>query len=300
MLKNLHKSVLKKEVIEILEPKANENFIDATISGGGHAMEILKRNGPKGKVLGIDWDKEIIENLKSKVKNSEFKKRLILVNGNFKNLKEIVKKNCATWMGKTSGIIFDLGFSSWHIEKSERGFSFKKDEILDMRYSQNTTLKAVDILNKWPEKEIERILREYGEEKFSRKIAKAIIEKRKKKPIIKTKELVEVIEKIISKKKGEIHPATRTFQALRIAVNEELENIKKALPQAIEVLKSGGKLVVISFHSLEDRIVKNFFNEKEKMELVKILTKKPLRPTFLEIKENPRARSAKLRAIEKI
>lgn len=300
MLKNLHKSVLKKEVIEILEPKANENFIDATINGGGHAIEILKRNGPKGKVLGIDWDKEIIENLKSKVKNSEFKKRLILVNGNFKNLKEIVKKNCATWMGKTSGIIFDLGFSSWHIEKSERGFSFKKDEILDMRYSQNTTLKAVDILNKWPEKEIERILREYGEEKFSRKIAKAIIEKRKKKPIIKTKELVEVIEKIISKKKGEIHPATRTFQALRIAVNEELENIKKALPQAIEVLKSGGKLVVISFHSLEDRIVKNFFNEKEKMELVKILTKKLLRPTFLEIKENPRARSAKLRAIEKI
>lgn len=293
----MHISVLKEEVIKFLAPRPNENFIDATVDGGGHAMEILKKNAPKGKVLGIDWDKEIIRKLRLKIEKSDFKERLILVNDNFKNLKRIVEKNN---FKEISGILFDLGFSSWHIEKSKKGFSFQKDEILDMRYGKSD-IRAVDILNKWQEKDIERILREYGQEFFSRKIARAIVENRKKKPIIKTGELVEIIEKVVPKrKKQKIHPATKTFQALRIAVNQELENLKEALPQAIEVLKPGGRLVLISFHSLEDKIVKKFFRQKEKEGEAEILTKKPITPTEKEIKENPRSRSAKLRAIKKI
>lgn len=297
----MHIPVLKQEVIEILEPKANENFIDATINGGGHTIEILKKNGPKGKVLGIDWDKEIIDNLRLKIKELGVEKRLILVNDNFKNLKRIIKKNCKKWQGGISGIIFDLGFSSWHIESSGRGFSFQKDELLDMRYKKEGP-GAIDILNKWQEKDIEKVLREYGEERFSRKIASAIVKKRKEKPILKTSELVGVIKKAVPyyRKKSKIHPTTRTFQALRIAVNKELENLKEVLPQAVEVLKPKGKIIVISFHSLEDKIVKNFFKEKEKEGIVKILTKKPIRPSREEIKENFRSRSAKLRAIKKI
>lgn len=293
----MHISVLKEEVIKFLAPRPNENFIDATVDGGGHAMEILKKNAPKGKVLGIDWDKEIIRKLRLKIEKSDFKERLILVNDNFKNLKRIVEKNN---FKEISGILFDLGFSSWHIEKSKKGFSFQKDEILDMRYGEGET-RAIDILNKWQEKDIERILREYGQEFFSKKIAKAIVESRKEKPIIKTGGLVEIIEKVVPKrKKQKIHPATKTFQALRIAVNQELENLKEALPQAIEVLKPGGRLVLISFHSLEDKIVKKFFRQKEKEGEAEILTKKPITPTEKEIKENPRSRSAKLRAIKKI
>lgn len=295
----MHESVLKKEVVEHLKPKPNDNFIDATIGDGGHSFEIIKRIQPNGKILGIDWDSEMMHRLNLKTKKEKLK-NLILVNDNFKNLKEIVKKNCPEWQGKISGILFDLGFSFWHIEKSKRGFSFKEDEILDMRYDRKSKITAIDILNKWQEKEIERILREYGEERYSRKIAKKIIEQRKKKPILKTFELVGIIKRTVPFKKEKIHPATRTFQALRIAVNNELENLKKALPQTVEILKKGGRLVVISFHSLEDRIVKNFLKEKKESREVEILTKKPVIPTKEEIQKNPRARSAKLRAAKVI
>jgi len=314
-MRQYHVPVLKKQVLEYLIPKKNKNFIDCTIDGGGHALEILKATEPKGKVLGIDQDKEIIESLEKKnLKN------LILVCNNFKNLKKIVKENK---FGPVSGILLDLGMSKWHLEKSGRGFTFKKDEPLDMRYNLESrgskveggnVLTAREIVNFWKEKEIEQILAEYGQERFSRKIANQIISERKRVPIKTSFELVEIVKKAVPswyKRKriartrpfGSLrgrHFATKTFQALRIAVNQELENLEKVLPQAIEILEKKGRIVVISFHSLEDRIVKNFFKEKQKLQIIKILTKKPIRPSQEEIKLNPNARSAKLRAAEKI
>jgi 16S rRNA (cytosine1402-N4)-methyltransferase len=293
----IHVPVLQKEVLQYLDPKPNENFIDATIGGAGHTFAILEKNGPNGKVLGIDQDPEIIENLKFKIKN--FKKRIVLVWGNFAELQEIVKKNKFT---SVSGILFDLGMSSWHLEESGRGFSFQRNEPLDMRYNIKNPFTAEKIVNYWSEREIEKILKEYGEEKFAKLIAKKIVEERKFKPIKTTLQLVKIIEKAVPEKykHQRIHFATRTFQALRIAVNDELNNLKTVLPQALEVLKIGGRMVVISFHSLEDRIVKNFFREKAKENLIKIITKKPIRPTQEEIKINPRSRSSKLRAATKL
>jgi 16S rRNA (cytosine1402-N4)-methyltransferase len=314
-----HIPVLQKEVLEYLNPKPDENFIDATIDGGGHGLEILERIQPDGKLLGVDLDEELLRHLKIKSQKSNIKNKLILVCDNYINLKEIVER---LNFKPVNGILLDLGMSSYHLEKSGRGFSFQKDEPLDMRYSNKISnfqfpisneLTAAEIINKWSEKEIERILKEYGEEKFSKRIAKAIIEERRIKPIKTTFQLVEIIKKAIpssyqrqkklrTKAFGSLrdrHFATRTFQALRIAVNDELNNLKKVLPQSVEVLEKGGRLVIISFHSLEDRIVKNFFRELSGAKL-KILTKKPIRPTYLEIKNNPRSRSAKLRAAEKL
>ena len=293
----IHKPVLLKEVIEYLNVGKNKNYIDCTVGEGGHAIEILKRNGPKGKVLGIEIDPELYKKLKK-----EKLERLILVNDSFSKLKEIVKREN---FGLISGILLDLGLSSWHIEKSGRGFSFLRDEPLIMRYDWDeakSVLTAERIVNEWSEKEIERILKEYGEERFAKRISREIVRARKVKPIKTTFQLVEVIKKSVPSfyQHQRIHFATKTFQALRIAVNNELENLKIALPQALEVLERGGRLVVISFHSLEDRIVKNFLKEKEREGKIKILTKKPIRPSKEEIRKNPRSRSAKLRAALKI
>jgi 16S rRNA (cytosine1402-N4)-methyltransferase len=296
--KRFHKPVLLKEVIEWLDVGRNKNYVDCTIGEGGHAIEILKRNGPKGKVLGIEIDPELYKKLKK-----EAPERLILVNDSYTNLKEIVEREN---FKKVYGILFDLGISSWHIEKSGRGFSFLRDEPLIMRYDGNLTkeakLTAEMIVNEWPEREIERILKEYGEERFAKRIVREIVKARKVKPIKTTFQLVEVIKKAVPSfyRYRKIHFATKTFQALRIAVNNELENLKVALPQTIEVLEKEGRLVVISFHSLEDRIVKNFLKEKEREGKIKILTKKPIRPSKEEVKQNPRSRSAKLRAALKI
>ncbi|XOB40939.1 MAG: 16S rRNA (cytosine(1402)-N(4))-methyltransferase RsmH [Candidatus Nealsonbacteria bacterium] len=289
----MHKSVLKKEVIEYLDPKTNENFIDSTIGQAGHSLEVLKKNKPNGKVLGIELDNEIYEGLIiRKIK------RLVLVNDSFKNLKEIVKNNN---FKPVSGILFDLGFLSWHIEDSGRGFSFKKNELLDMRYSTDSELTAQEIVNKWKEKEIEEILKKYGEERFSRRISNQIVNQRRIKPIKTTFDLIEIIKRAVPSyyRYKRIHFATKTFQALRIAVNDELNNLKEALPQALEVLEKQGRIVVISFHSLEDRIVKNFFKKHSK-EKLEILTKKPITASKSEIINNPRSRSAKLRAAVKI
>jgi 16S rRNA (cytosine1402-N4)-methyltransferase len=276
----MHVPVLKKEVLEVLDPKPNENFIDCTINGGGHAAAILEKNGPRGKVLGIELDRELYRRL-----NSQIVERLILVNSSYANLKEIIKKNN---FGPINGILFDLGMSSWHLEESSRGFTFQKYEPLDMRYNTSQELTAEKIINKYSQEEIERILKEYGEERFSKRIAKKIIENR---PIKTTFDLVKIINRAIPRRQI-IHPATRTFQALRIAVNQELDSLEKALPQAEEILAPGGRLAVISFHSLEDRIVKNFFKRSG----LKILTKKPIIPSKEEIKQNLRSRSSKLRA----
>jgi len=297
----MHIPVLQKEVIKYLDPKTNENFIDCTIGGGGHALAILEKIQPNGKVLGVDWDEEIIRRLK--IKNN-----LILVCDNFANLKKFIKKYN---FENISGVLFDLGYCSWHLEESGRGFSFLRNEPLDMRYNiKSKILTAEKIVNEWSEDALERILKEYGEERYAGRIARKIIEARKLRPIKTTFQLVELIKRAmpgryhyrkISRRKArgflrDRHPATRTFQALRIAVNDELNNFKKALPQALEALEPDGKLVIISFHSLEDRIAKNFFKDRAEKGLVKILTKKPIKPSTEEIKINPRSRSAKLRA----
>ncbi len=307
-----HIPVLQKEVIQYLAPEPNENFIDGTIGEGGHTLALLEKNGPKGKVLGIDADPEIIKNTKYYIQNTPYKKRIILVCDNFVNLREITKKE---GFHSVSGILFDLGMSSWHLETSNRGFSFLRNEPLDMRYNPQNPLTAEKILNFWSETEIEKILKEFGEERFAQIIAKGIVKERRINPIKTTSYLVKIIEKVIPNryKHQRIHFATRTFQALRIAVNDELNNLEKALPQAMEILNRNGRLVVISFHSLEDRIVKNFYRGRVEGPAeggrvvgglssvdLKILTKKPIGPTKEEIKINPRSRSAKLRAAIKV
>lgn len=289
-----HIPVLQKEVLDYLTPEPNENFIDCTVGEGGHTAKILEKNKPRGKVLGIDSDPEIIKSLKSKIQSTE---RLILVTDSYTNLEEIVEKYK---FNPVSGILFDLGLSSWHLEESGRGFSFLRKESLDMRYSKTTTaLTAEKILNLWPQEKIEKILREYGEERYAKKISKEILEARKENSIKTTSQLAGIVRKAVPKKYVRL-ATTRTFQTLRIAVNNELGNLKKALPQTLKVLKPGGRLVIISFHSLEDRIVKNFLREKAKEGQLQILTKKPVTPSQEEIQINPRSRSAKLRAAIKI
>lgn len=269
-----HIPVLLQEVIKYLDPKPNENFIDCTFGGGGHSFVILEKNGPKGKVLGID--------LRSGTGPAHL--RLIRVQGNFVNLKEIVEKNK---FKEINGILFDLGMSSWHLEESGRGFSFKRKEPLDMRYDERAVLTAEKIVNYWSKFEIEKILLEYGQEQRADRIAKAITEARTRKPIENTLQLREIINRAGATPR-------QAFQALRIAVNDELNNLSKTLPEAVEILEPGGRLAVISFHSLEDRLVKNFFKNPSFI----LLTKKPITPSREEIKINPRSRSAKLRAIK--
>lgn len=297
-----HIPVLLKEAIEILDPKPGEFFIDGTIGDAGHSVEILEKIGPEGKLLGIDWDKEAIERLRTK--KFENHQNVICVNNNYVNLPEILKGLPAGKqeqnLGKADGLILDLGFSSTLLETSGKGFSFQKDEPLDMRYNEEIKLTAADIINRFKEKDLAEIIFQYGEERFSRRIAKAIIEGRKRKPIKTTFDLVEIIKESVPRnyEHHRINPATRTFQALRIYVNQELKNLSKILNNLDLILKTKGRLCVISFHSLEDRIVKQTFKELEKEKRIKILTKKPIRASEEEIKNNPRSRSAKLRAAE--
>ena len=288
--------VMKNEVIRFLAPKLGEDFVDCTVGLGGHALAILDRTRPSGRVLGIDADPTILERLKRKLEGTDYEERLVLVCDNFANLGEIVKKYS---FRSVSGVLFDLGLSSWHLEESGRGFSFLRNEPLDMRYSPENPLTAEAIVNFWSLKDLWRILRVYGQERFSRRIAEEIVRSR---PLRTTVDLVMAVERATPSwyHRGRIHFATKTFQALRIAVNNELENLERALPQALDIMGNGGRLVVIAFHSLEDRIVKNFLREKAKEGVVKILTKKPVRPSKAEVAENPRARSARLRAALKV
>lgn len=293
----VHIPVLLNEVLEYLKPKPGDKIIDATFSDGGHAEAILKEIGPSGKLLGIELDIELAAKAKERFAKI---KEIILVNGNYRNLKKIAEENNFL---KADGIIFDLGLSSWHLEESKKGFSFMKDEPLDMRYSAKEKFAAREIVNQWPPEAIEKILREYGEEKFAKAISRSIIETRKKKSIISTFQLIEAIKKAVPfwyRSGRRLHFATKTFQALRIAVNDELGNLTEALKQVPEVLKTGGRGLIISFHSLEDRVVKQTFRELKKAGIAEIITKKPVRPSLAEVTENPRARSAKMRIIEKI
>jgi 16S rRNA (cytosine1402-N4)-methyltransferase len=294
----IHTAVLKKEVLEYLDPKQNENFVDCTIGEGGHSEDILAKNGPEGKVLGIDLDPQQIS--ASQWLHVQFKDRVVLVNDSYVNLTEIVKRK---EFNPVNGILMDLGMSSAQLIAAHKGFSFQVDQGLDMRYNDETGyLTAEKIVNEWPEEKIEEILENYGEEKFAKKIAKNIVEQRKLGRIKSTFQLIEIIKDATPSAywRGKIHYATRTFQALRIAVNDELESIKKVLPQALSLLASEGRLVAISFHSLEDRIVKNFLAEESKKGILKILTKKPITAGRDELGKNPRSRSAKLRAAIKL
>ena len=295
----MHIPVLLKETICYLDPKENENFIDATLGQAGHSQEILKRNGPLGKVLGIEQDQEILKATAKALKNSGYEKRIIIVNDNFVNLKEIAERENFL---KVKGIIMDLGVSSWHFEESGRGFTFLKDEPLIMTLDKGKGPNAKEIINSWSQEDLEKIFREFGQERFSKKIAENIVLKRRIQPIETTFKLIEIIKKSVptSYERGRINPATRIFMALRIAANQELTNLEKALPQGIDILEKGGKLIVISFHSLEDRIVKNIFREQKKQGTVKILTKKPVEAGSEELKINQRSRSAKLRVVQKI
>jgi len=287
-----HIPVLLNEVLKYLDPKPEQNFIDCTIGGGGHAFAILEKTAPGGKLLGIDlWEEAIRElSLKSQILNT--KNRLILVNDSFVKLKEIVEKYN---FSPVQGILLDLGLSSDLLEKSGRGFSFKKNEILDMRLNLKQSLTAKEILNKWKKEDLIKIFQEFGQERFSKKIVREIIEFRQRKEIKTSFELVDLIKKVI-KQKFLVKSLARIFQSLRIAVNNELENFKNVLPQAVEILRPQGRLAVISYHSLEDRIVKYFLKTNP---LVKVLTPSPISPSQKERKENPRSRSAKLRVAEK-
>lgn len=292
----IHIPVLLYEVIQYLDPKPNQNFIDCTLGEGGHAEAILKKTGPQGRLLAIDWNEVSLNIAQKRLK--KFKNRCIFVCDNFINLTKIVHEH---HFGTIFGILFDLGLSSYLLEKTHLGFSFKKDEYLDMRYRREG-LTAADIVNTYPEQRLIKIFKQYGEERYAKAIASKIVQTRKVQKIDTTFKLVNVILSAVPKsyQRRRLHPATKTFQALRIEVNKELENLKTVLPQAIDLLAPKGKIIVISYQSLEDRIVKNFFREGSKKNILKIITKKPVTPTYEETIKNPRARSAKMRVAQKI
>jgi 16S rRNA (cytosine1402-N4)-methyltransferase len=287
--------VLKDEVLRILDVRRGQKYIDATIGGAGHAKLILERGGI---VLGIDQDRKALDYVNDNFRADIDASRLRLAHGNFKDIGKIAKEE--NFEG-VSGILLDLGVSSYQIDNSGRGFSFMRDEPLDMRMDTSASLTASQIINKFSEQELYDIFSKLGEEPNSRALAQGIIRARRVKPIETTGELVDVIKTIKERSQGDgKHIATRIFQALRIAVNSELESLKQGLAGAFNSLSGGGKLLVISFHSLEDRIVKKYFSDLEDRGMATLITKKPITASAKEIYENRRARSAKLRAIARI
>ncbi|MBU1913227.1 MAG: 16S rRNA (cytosine(1402)-N(4))-methyltransferase RsmH [Candidatus Omnitrophica bacterium] len=292
-----HNPVLSSEVIDFLNPAPGQTIVDATIGGAGHSEQILQRIIPGGMLIGIDRDEETLRLASERLR--PFEGSFKLINKNFKYLKEILKD---LGVNKANGIIFDLGISSIQMEAWQRGFSIKNDGPLDMRMDRSQTLTAKDLINRLRETELSDIIRDFGEERFHRRIAKRIVEERRHKEISTTAELSDVILRSLpySHNKYKIHPATRTFQAIRIKVNDELGSIQEALNALPETLEKGGRCCIISFHSLEDRIAKNTFKEFKARGLFNILTKKPVAAKEVEVISNPRSRSAKLRAVERM
>lgn len=296
----MHISVLKDETIDSLDIKRGDIIVDGTLGGGGHTLEIVKRFTDKVKIIGLDLDeeaKERVENLFSNISCD-----LTIINEGFQDLDKVLDNLGIKFIDK---VILDLGLSSFQLDDSSRGFSFKRNEPLLMTMKKNISdldLSAYDIVNTWGEETLANIIYGFGEEKYSRKIAKAIVSARSLKEIQTTFDLVDIIEKAIGRhyRNLKIHPATRTFQALRIATNSELTNLEKGIEVCFERLNINGRIAVITFHSLEDRIVKNYFNKKKNDGLANLINKKPILPGQEEIINNPRSRSAKLRVIEKI
>jgi 16S rRNA (cytosine1402-N4)-methyltransferase len=295
----MHIPVLLKEVVDGLNLQEGDIVVDGTINRGGHSKEICERIGKTGTLVGIDLDQGALDETAKNLKGAKCK--VILEKDNFRNLDKVIAK---AGIEKVNAILVDLGFSSNQMDDSGRGFSFQKDEPLLMTLKDNPTeedLTAKEIVNEWDEENIADVIYGYGEETFSRVIAKKIIELRKEKPIETTQDLVEVIEKAVPNwyKHKKIHFATKTFQALRITVNDEIGALKEVLPKAVDSLESGGRVAIISFHSIEDRAVKQFFRSQKDADIGTIITKKPMTPERAEVIENPRARSAKLRVFEK-
>jgi 16S rRNA (cytosine1402-N4)-methyltransferase len=303
----MHKPVLYQEIIHALQPHNGGRYVDGTLGAGGHARGILEACTPDGLLLGLDVDANALAIARETL--APYEHRIHLVQASHITLSEQLA--LLEW-DSIDGIVLDLGASSMQFDNPERGFSFMQDGPLDMRFGINAKMTAEEIINTFDEKELADIIFRYGEDKDSRKIAKAIVMNR---PLHTTRELVAVIEKASPRRGDRVHPATQTFQALRIVVNDELAAVENTLPQAVTSLKSGGRCVVISFHSLEDRIVKDYFREQskdlvnppyekiyaeERKAVIKLVNKKPIVPSDEEIKENPRARSAKLRIVEKI
>ena len=290
-----HRPVLLQKTIEFLDPARGKLFIDATFGGGGHAFELLKRGG---KVLGIDRDPEAIKHIKKSQKLKAKSQKLVLVCGNFSQIGEIAKSE---GFSQLSGILFDLGVSSHQLEEARRGFSFIHEGPLDMRMDPNLNVRAFDLVNNFDKRRLNEIFKTYSQEELSWPIADAICRARQVKTIETTTELAKIVEAVyarhIKRKNKRIHPATKTFLALRLVVNSELLNLEDSLPQTVDLLEIGGRLVIVSYHSLEDGIVKRFFKQESRL---KILTPKPIGPENSEIEANPRARSAKLRVAERI
>jgi 16S rRNA (cytosine1402-N4)-methyltransferase len=305
-----HVSVLVREVVELLRPVPGKRYLDGTLGGGGHSEEILVRSGPDGQVLGLDRDDEAIVAACERLRR--FGGRLIARQASFADAREVLSE--IGWSG-VDGVILDLGVSSHHIDAPERGFSFRTQGRLDMRMDRRQPLDAERIVNTFGGAELERVLRDYGEEPRARRIAQAIVNERKRQPIQTTQELVTIVQGVQRRGRREHHPATQVFQALRIAVNRELEHLERFLESGFEMLLPKGRMAVISFHSLEDRLVKRAFRKWSRACLcpprtlrcqcgwsqkVSLVTKKPMVPSAEEIRRNPRARSAKLRAVERI
>ena len=305
-----HKSVLLEETIQNLSIKPDGIYVDGTLGGGGHSYEIAKRL-ISGRLIGIDQDEAAIMAAKERLR--EFEDRVTIVRSNYCNIKQILD-GCN--IGSVDGIILDLGVSSYQLDTPERGFSYMEDAPLDMRMDTRVTTTAKDIVNNYSEAELYRIIRDYGEDNFAKNIAKHIVMQRSIKPIETTLELADIIKAAIPKKlwAGAGHPAKRTFQAIRIELNRELEVLKDTLQDMIDILKPGGRICIITFHSLEDRIVKNCFRTNEnpcvcppdfpvcvcgRRSSGRVITKKPICPSEAELKANKRAKSAKLRVFEK-
>lgn len=306
-----HAPVLLPETIAALQPSLNGRFIDATLGGGGHAEKVLELSSPTGALLGIDADPAALESASDRL--ARFGDRVVLVESYFDRLGDIAGQ---TGFAGANGVMFDLGVSSPQLDRAERGFSFQQDAPLDMRFGPAATQTAADLVERLSQSDLQRIFQEYGEERFARRVAQRIVEERAHSPIRTTGRLAEIVTRAKPRANREhIHPATRVFQALRIAVNDELERLREALPQAVNALRAGGRLAVISFHSLEDRIVKQFMRQEARgcicppelpacicgrQPTLRVLTTRPVVASQAEVASNPRARSAKLRVAERI
>jgi 16S rRNA (cytosine1402-N4)-methyltransferase len=283
-----------EEVMTFLRCEPGRTYVDATLGGGGHALEILKRTAPGGVVIGMEWDGEALSEARKEL--MPFGERVKIFRKNFIHLPDLIQAE------SVDGMVLDLGLSSFQVEKEERGFSFKGDGPLDMRMDQRMEQKAADLVNHLSLEELEYILFHYGEESWAKKIAKAIVLEREREPIETTQILRKIVHRAIPRRfhSRRIDPATKTFQAFRIRVNDELENLRKILSTGWTLLKKGGRMCIISFHSLEDRMVKETFRKLDIEGEVHILTKKPVTPSEEERRRNPRSRSAKLRCAERV
>ena len=287
-----HVPVMVTEAMEALNAHPGGWYVDCTLGAGGHSRAILERIQPGGHLLAIDADPVAVE--RAAVRLGEFGNAVVLAQANFSDLRAVCETHGFT---TNDGILFDLGISSVQLDTAERGFSFQREAPLDMRFDTTAGPSAADIINSYSEQEIARILWEYGEERYSRQIAHRIVEQR---PILSTLRLAHLVQQVLGSRRGKIHPATRTFMALRIAVNRELENLKLALDQTAGLLRTGGRLVIISYHSLEDRIAKQFMRAEAAEHAFSLISRKVIRPTSLECSSNPRSRSARLRVAERI